>query len=56
MPDNLTPLERAQAILGLDPLPDEAEEQIDALYDEADENEKPLFSMIYEGLFVAESA
>lgn len=56
MPVKKTPLEQAQAIVGMDPLPDDAEAQIEALEAEADENEKPLFEMIYEGLFVAENS
>lgn len=46
----MTPLEKAQEILGLDPLPDDAEQQIDALYEQAGDDEKPLFDWIYEGL------
>ncbi len=54
--DNLSPLAEAQAILGLDPLPADAEAQLDALYVKADENEKPLIASLYEALFVLENA
>lgn len=47
-----TPLSKAQDILGMDPLPNDAEAQLDALYVKADEIEKSMFAMIYEGLFV----
>ena len=56
MSDDLTPLEAAQAILAKEPLPEDAEKQIDALYERADDNERPLFDMIYEGLFVAKNS
>jgi hypothetical protein len=49
-------LDRAQDVLGMDPLPSDAERQIDALYRSATPDERTLFSWIYEGLFVARHA
>lgn len=45
-------VEAAQAILAMNPLPADAEAQIDALYAQATPDEKPRFDEIYEGLFV----
>lgn len=47
--------EEALAIIKLNPLPEDAREQIDRLYKEASEDEKTFFSMIYEGLFLEEN-
>jgi hypothetical protein len=49
-----TPLDRAQEILQIQPLPRDARERIDALYQEADDLEKTFFEGIYEALAVAE--
>lgn len=46
---------RAQEILAMVPLPDDAEDQIERLFEAASEDEKPLFDMIFEGLFVAQN-
>lgn len=56
MPDKLTPIAEAQAILKMDPLPDDAEAQFDALYVKSDEFEKMEFGDLYEVLFMAENA
>lgn len=47
-------VDQALEIIAKEPLPDDAREQIDALYEQASEDEKPLFSMVYEGLVLAE--
>ena len=52
----LSALEKAAKILGMEPLPEDAEAQIDALYEIADDDDKPLFAWIAEGLFVARDA
>lgn len=52
----MTPLEQAQEILRIVPLPDDAEARIDALFEAASEDDRPLFAWIYEGLSVAMSA
>ena len=49
----MRPLDRAKEILGMDPLPEDAEAQIDALREIAPAEEKPFFDWIYEGLFVS---
>lgn len=46
-------VEAAQALLGLSPLPDDIEARIDALYEQASAEEKPLFAWIYEALATA---
>lgn len=45
-------LDKAQALLALNPLPADAEEQLDALYMQADEAERFAFDGLYEALFV----
>ena len=49
----LSALDKAGEILGMDPLPEDAEAQIDALYKIASDEDKPFFDWIYEGLFVS---
>ena len=46
-------VDAAQALLALDPLPDDIEARIDALYAQASEEEKPMFAWIYEALATA---
>ncbi len=46
----MTPLEQAQEILQREPLPKDAEALIDALYDQASDDEKMLFPALYEAL------
>lgn len=45
---------KAQDILAEVPLPEDAEDQIERLFEAASEDEKPFFDMIFEGLFVAQ--
>lgn len=49
-------LEQAQEILRQEPLPDDAQAQIDALFEEATADEREQFAWIYEGLAVAQAA
>ena len=52
----MRPYEQAQEILGLEVLPFDARERIDALYEQSDEFEQEaFFPMIYEGLMVLEN-
>lgn len=46
-------VEAAQALLALDPLPEDIEARIDALFQQASEDEKPFFDDLYEALFAA---
>lgn len=47
-------IEQAQAILQLNPLPADAEQQLRALEEQANEFEQMEFEMIWEGLFTAQ--
>lgn len=49
-------INQAQKILEKEPLPQDAREQVDALYEQSSSEEKELFSMIYEGLSLLEVA
>ncbi len=49
----MTPLDKAQALLGTIPLPDDAEEQLEKLADEAGPEFEAEFDMLSEALFVA---
>ena len=49
-----TPVERAQEILSLPILPDDARKRIKALEKESDEIDKHKFVLIYEGLALRE--
>lgn len=46
----MSPVDKAQEILDTFPLPADAEAQINALYEQANEAEKAEFVWIYEGL------
>lgn len=46
-------VDAAQALLALDPLPDDIEARIDALYAQASDEEKGFFPSIYEALATA---
>lgn len=46
----MSPVDKAQEILNMSPLPADAEAQINALYEQANEAEKIEFAWIYEGL------
>ncbi|MEE9326442.1 MAG: hypothetical protein V3U71_04045 [Cocleimonas sp.] len=46
---------KALDILAEQPIPDDARERIDKLYDDSDEEEKEGFSKVYEGLFLHEN-
>jgi len=50
----MTPLEQAEEILTMNPLPDDARKRITALEKEADEIEKLQFPWIWEGLDIQE--
>ena len=55
----MTPLQQAQLIVGLDQLPPDAEQQIEALEAQAEEQgtgEAFLFPDIYEALYIRESS
>lgn len=45
-------LDKAKAIIAADPLPADAEDQLDALYMQADDAERFAFDGLYEALFV----
>ncbi len=49
-------LEKAQAIAGMSPLPDDAEELIDALAEASGELEATLIWMVAEAVFIARHA
>lgn len=46
------PVEQAQELLRLDPLPEDAEQRLDDLYEKASDEEKTLFAGLYEALIV----
>ncbi len=50
--ENMT---KAQAIIAEKPLPEDAREKIDKLYEASDDEEKQFFGKIYEGLFLQEN-
>lgn len=56
MPAKPSVLDEAQKLLRREPLPKDAEAQLDALYKRAPRDEKPLFAELYEALFVAQNA
>lgn len=45
-------LEKAKALVGMDPLPEDAEAQLEALAQQADEDEQFAFDGLFEALFV----
>ena len=47
-------VDEALKIIAKEPLPKDAREQVDALYEKASDDEKPLFDMVYEGLVLGE--
>jgi hypothetical protein len=46
-------IDRAQELLALDPLPADCEEQLNALYEQADEIEKTMFGDLFEAMHAA---
>jgi hypothetical protein len=48
-------LEQAKALLAMEPLPEDAEHQLEALADQADEDEQFMFDGLFEALFVRQS-
>lgn len=44
-------LEKAEALLAMDPLPDDAEQQMEALSKQAPPDEQFMFDWLFEGLF-----
>jgi len=49
-------IDRAQELLNTVPLPDDVEAQLEALEDEATDDEKPLFAGLWEALFALQNS
>ena len=52
MANDLSPIAKAQELLDMDPLPDDAKDQLDAIYEQANELDQILIGDLYEALFV----
>lgn len=51
----MSAIDRAQELLNMQPLPDDAEERLQALENEATDEEKPMFAQLWEALFTAQN-